>query len=80
MQLTHNPTRIAKYMRDELESRPQQYDRYGDHEICLTLLAEDTADEFSIYDRDGNIPEEVFELALEVSDEHDWFAVGGPGV
>jgi hypothetical protein len=44
----------------------------------LTLLAEDTAEEFSLYDRDGNIPEEVFELAFEIADEHDFFSVAGP--
>ena len=38
-------------------------------ELNCTMLAQTAADIFNAYDENGNIPESVFMLALEVSEE-----------
>jgi len=68
-----NKRRIEKYMRDQLEIDPDFFDIYDCHEVNSTKLAEDAADELDLYDENDKISQEVFEIALKISEERDWF-------
>ena len=61
-----NERKIAKYMRDQIELRPEYFDTFKSGEVNMTKLAEDAAQEFDLYDEYGDTPEEVFELACDV--------------
>jgi hypothetical protein len=59
-------------MRNQLETNPESFDVFDSGEVNSTRLAEDTAQALDLYVGD-DIPEEVFEIALEISEEQDWF-------
>ena len=65
---------IAQQMRRLLEKNVQKFDIYDSEDIDCTALAEEVAEAMNLYDAAANIPEIVFELAFEVSEECDWFA------
>ena len=65
-----NASKIKAYMREQIESRPKYFDTFDNGEINMTLLAEDAAQRFNLY-TDDEIPEDVFEIALEVTEEYE---------
>jgi hypothetical protein len=60
--------RISKLMLDELRYNFDEYDDYGD--VNCTKLAEDICDQEDLHDAEGNVPEELFDLAFEVSEQY----------
>ena len=61
-------TLITNWMIRELDDDYDSYDDCG--EINTTLLAENCAQDLNLYEEDDEtIPEEVFEIAFEVSEE-----------
>jgi len=57
--------KVRRYMLDNFEDNTD--DVTG--EIDCTFLAEDAAMHFDLYDANGDIPEWIFELAFDVSEE-----------
>lgn len=69
-----SPQQVKKWMRNQLTLRPGFYDVFNSDEVNSTKLAEDAAHCLNLYDGD-EIPEEIFEIALEISEEQDWFVI-----
>ena len=68
--LNINSNNIKAYMRSQLDLRPEYFDTYNCGEINMTLLAEDAAQEFDLYE-DDVISEGIFEIAFEVAEEYE---------
>lgn len=63
---------VSRYMQDQAETRHGDFDPHNCGETNATLLAEDAAAHFDLYETDGEtIPEEVFEIALEVAEMYE---------